>query len=115
MLASRKPLERKLLPQHVDADAAAQPVVDADVPQHVHHLRGMAEAQPWLPEPLKSLWDRWKKEMTKVTTTWRTTSKQHPHHSLEAEAETTISKHHLCHRSLTSLRLWLPRSSGSNA
>ena len=46
MLASRKPLERKLLPQHMDADAAAQLVVDADVPRHVHHLRGVAEAQP---------------------------------------------------------------------
>jgi len=110
LLTSRKPLERKLLLQHVDADAAAQSVVDADVPRHVHHLRGVAEAQPWLPEPLQSLWDRWKKEMTRTTTL-----KQHPLHSQEPEAERTVSKYHLRHRSLTSLRLWLPRSNGSNA
>ena len=110
MPASRKPLERKLLPQHVDADAAAQLVMDADVPQHVHHLRGVAEAQPWLPEPLQFPWDSWKMEMTR-----RTTSKQHPPHSQEPEAETTISKHHLHHPRLILMKLWPPTPSGSNA
>jgi hypothetical protein len=94
---------------------AAQPVVDADMPRHVHHLQGVAESQPWLPKLLQSPWDRWKKEMMKVTTMRRTTSKQHPHHSQEEEAETTVNKHNLRHRSLTLPRLWLPRPSGSNA